>query len=476
MKNYFLLTLTTLLLIGSTVNAQNVGINANGSLPDSSAILDVSSNTSGLLIPRMTEAERDAIALPANGLQVYNLTSNTIDVFKGTEWKSLQYYKPGSNLVYVSCLGDLPEPNSDEILLESDKMYVFSGMVNISPNFININGAGLKGTDPSKDGILSSVNGAVLRSYDANVYMDNLSVVPFGALTSAYEFTDATSTKYCSLLTGCSVGEAGVVSNGVGQISGFSVITVLNNFWSTSKGLKVTGNVGKFVSAYSFITGINNGPAIEFLSGLVIEDIDLSNNYFVFSGQTGIKVNTGSQISHGRMTTNLFRGVGVLLDGFNSYTPEWEMLNNSTGIPNSRSFAFMYMNNNTISTSLPIVSTYYKVAGNTIALKEQKFTSENNKITYQGKRSITTLVFATVGGKSPVNGADFSIVIAKNGVVLPAPNSSMGEMIANQGFQITLETEVDLNTNDYIEVFIKSNNSNTDSAIITDLQFRVSEQ
>jgi hypothetical protein len=39
--------------------------------PDSSALLELDSNNSGLLIPRVTEAERNSITDPANGLLIY---------------------------------------------------------------------------------------------------------------------------------------------------------------------------------------------------------------------------------------------------------------------------------------------------------------------------------------------------------------------------------------------------------------------
>lgn len=42
-----------------------VGINADGSPPDSSAMLDVQSTGMGLLIPRMTASQRDQITGPA---------------------------------------------------------------------------------------------------------------------------------------------------------------------------------------------------------------------------------------------------------------------------------------------------------------------------------------------------------------------------------------------------------------------------
>jgi hypothetical protein len=57
--------------IGSAANAQNVGINTDGSAADASAILDVKSTDKGVLAPRMTAAQRAAITTPATGLLVY---------------------------------------------------------------------------------------------------------------------------------------------------------------------------------------------------------------------------------------------------------------------------------------------------------------------------------------------------------------------------------------------------------------------
>ena len=60
----------------NTVYAQ-VGINTEN--PDPSAALDVSSSQGGLLIPRMTKAQKDAIVSPATGLIVYQM--DTIEGF-----------------------------------------------------------------------------------------------------------------------------------------------------------------------------------------------------------------------------------------------------------------------------------------------------------------------------------------------------------------------------------------------------------
>ncbi|MCI5054859.1 MAG: hypothetical protein MRY83_02055 [Flavobacteriales bacterium] len=70
--------------------SQTVGINSDGSAPDGSAILDIKSTDKGLLIPRMTRAQRVLIGSPANGLMVYQTDGfEGIFFFNGLSWDSL---------------------------------------------------------------------------------------------------------------------------------------------------------------------------------------------------------------------------------------------------------------------------------------------------------------------------------------------------------------------------------------------------
>ena len=54
--------------------------------PDASSILDMTSTAQGVLIPRMTSVQRDAIAAPAVGLQVYDTSTNSVWIFNGASW------------------------------------------------------------------------------------------------------------------------------------------------------------------------------------------------------------------------------------------------------------------------------------------------------------------------------------------------------------------------------------------------------
>ncbi len=84
------LTFATALVLGLAsynAQAQNLAVNNDGSSADASAILDVKSTAKGMLIPRMTQTQRNAIATPATGLLIYQ-TDNTIGFYyyNGTVW------------------------------------------------------------------------------------------------------------------------------------------------------------------------------------------------------------------------------------------------------------------------------------------------------------------------------------------------------------------------------------------------------
>ena len=61
----------------------------NNSTCVQSALLDITSTTKGLLIPRMTTVQRTAIASPAEGLQVYDTDAKSLYFYNATTWLGL---------------------------------------------------------------------------------------------------------------------------------------------------------------------------------------------------------------------------------------------------------------------------------------------------------------------------------------------------------------------------------------------------
>ena len=76
MKKLALLTVTIAFLIMGQLQAQVVVSSSTSATPDASSALDIQSTDGGILIPRMTQAQRDAISSPANSLTIYQ-TNNT---------------------------------------------------------------------------------------------------------------------------------------------------------------------------------------------------------------------------------------------------------------------------------------------------------------------------------------------------------------------------------------------------------------
>lgn len=85
-----LLTLSLFFSFGLSFT-QGVTVGTNNA-PDPSAVLDVQSSTRGFLLPRMTTSQRNAIVSPAIGLEIFNTTTNC-----------LQMYLPQSNWRDIVC-------------------------------------------------------------------------------------------------------------------------------------------------------------------------------------------------------------------------------------------------------------------------------------------------------------------------------------------------------------------------------------
>jgi uncharacterized protein (TIGR02145 family) len=83
------LTLLVAVIATSFTTFAQVGIGTT--TPNASAALDITSTTSGLLPPRMTEAQRNAITTPATGLMVYctNCGTGEPQYYNGTSWVNM---------------------------------------------------------------------------------------------------------------------------------------------------------------------------------------------------------------------------------------------------------------------------------------------------------------------------------------------------------------------------------------------------
>ncbi len=149
--------------INPSLFSQSVGI--NNPQPDPSAILDILSTNKGILIPRITISQRDAIPNPAQGLLVYITNDTSFHFFTGNRWLSLQSptgggpggptYVAGTGINInggqISNVGDL-DPN-DDVLIGSPA----GGDLGVSfpnPQVTGIQGRPVENADPTEGQVL----------------------------------------------------------------------------------------------------------------------------------------------------------------------------------------------------------------------------------------------------------------------------------------------------------------------------------
>ncbi len=89
MKNAHLALI--LIVVSSTIALAQSKLGGNTTQKDSTALLELESSTRGMLLPRLTADQRDAIQAPAHALLVYNTTENCLNIYNATvgEWQSL---------------------------------------------------------------------------------------------------------------------------------------------------------------------------------------------------------------------------------------------------------------------------------------------------------------------------------------------------------------------------------------------------
>lgn len=277
MKKQLLILLS--LAFTSIALSQNVGINATGAIPVASAMLDIVSTNSGLLIPRMTSAQRTAILTPATGLLVYDITLSAFLYFDGTIWRYMAFsggwLLSGNTLAGTEFLGSL---NAASVPFFSNNL-----------ERMRIDGA-------SGEVIINSTV-----ANPSNLF----SVYSTNALTPVNGFVSGAGTAVA----------AGTFSNTSSSTTGFGVFGTING-GSGSAGVRGTGNTGNG----NAVTGVGQSATAFGLrghntnasgTGEVISGNGVGASYFTAgsgAAMTGSTTGVWGRVTDGTGTGGIFSG------------------------------------------------------------------------------------------------------------------------------------------------------------------------
>ena len=145
-----------------------VSINADNSPADNSAMLDVKSTSKGMLVPRMTIAQRNLISSPANGLLVFCTDNNQYYTNKGIpaapNWVMVgsQWITNGSKIYYLDGNVGIGAINPLLKLQVGGKIAAEYGSAT-SPSFVFNNGLELTGFSSPDFATISMVTNAIER-------------------------------------------------------------------------------------------------------------------------------------------------------------------------------------------------------------------------------------------------------------------------------------------------------------------------
>lgn len=375
------------------------------------------------------------------------------------------------NIVFVSSKSDLPTAVSNVITLLDSVTYYFTTIV-----------------DLLGDRIVCGQNTVILGASSENCYLKSTGLNSSTALiTSVYSlpirnisFTHGTVFNLDGDGTTTALDWFGinfVDCATIGTIKDYSNFVMGDSAFLNSAGLTFDGSIGTIAFGNCLFDTSTGGTAITLASTLTVTRRFriIYSSFVTLSGETSLNVSSSATISDERyiLDTVNFSGGGTYISGV-TQTSNKTLFTNCVGITNTTTRGFYYMVNNTTDTPIgvPNVNVWVKALGTTTAdSNNSKFTHTNNRLTYTGAFNTSFLISVNTAVRSGASNQNISIGIAKNGIILANSEMTIRTSTSNQEHPGSTQYQIDLVTNDYVELFVK--NTNSTDVRVSDLNFSV---
>ncbi|NDP27478.1 MAG: hypothetical protein GZ087_08650 [Flavobacterium sp.] len=454
------------MLLGTTISAQ-VGIGTV--TPDPSSILDITSTTQGMLAPRLTTAQRLAIATPANGLMVFDTDVKTFYYYSSTSsvWIKmfgdadgrLKYKLIKSTDVLATVLAaEKAAGGGSKYLMDVNTYYEINGTINFDLP-IDLNNAYISGIDANEDKLVRAT-GNLFDGATGGSLRNVTIVVSGGGKVFNLSGTAAQNIIIRDLVI--------ANSSNVGSITGFGLVFVsIVQYVGNTTGI-VYDSITKLLISNAAWFG-NNAGTYEKLQG-TFGLISKQGGFSEVNGTSvGFDVSSNPTITGDAvMETVVFTGTvssGKYVNGYNPALYTGYFFNNKwnvrcAGIP-TESDAVSTGDANldypvgfgatTVASTTPV-----KLAGITTSTNLFRFSTggTDNKLIYLGSKRRYFRTAATFSFRSSVSGVGvFVFYLAKNGVVIGQSKVYCGVASSDVDAGTILST-VEMSTNDYLEVWL----------------------
>ncbi|MFN3850898.1 MAG: hypothetical protein ACK4NY_15800 [Spirosomataceae bacterium] len=251
-----------------TIDSPNGTVISNSGgtdIPYSASILDVRSNNKGILLPRMSTTNRDAIASPVAGLLLYNNTTNQFNFYDGVAWQAAslnnQWGVNGANYYYNGGNVGIGDSTPDYKLDVSGTTYTSDLIVGNNTTTYSINSTygdisyRLRLNNPTQSALLT------LKGDDFN----------FGSWGQHIILENATNTNYGGILhdaDGMKFRNFGATDNFYFRNSANNTVALIDPSGNAAldgtltvnagKGVAYNGNSSTNLRIYTFTTGTFN--------------------------------------------------------------------------------------------------------------------------------------------------------------------------------------------------------------------------
>jgi hypothetical protein len=472
------------LLLFCVFNSQaQVGIGTVN--PDASSMLDINSTSKGFLTPRMTTTERNAIATPADGLIVYDLTLKSFYHYNALTslWVRINSEANGrlnfkriksTDVLATVLAAEKIAGGNTTYKLDTGTLYEINGTINVDLP-IDLNNAYISGLDANEDKLVKAsgnlfvgVSGGGIRNVTITVTSGSVFALTGSGNNQVLIFRD-------SVVAGCS---------SVGTISGFGLaFFAIVQYVGNASGITYTDCTRVLLSNTAWF-GNNSGVFEKFTGTFLL--IQKQGGFCEVNGTAiGVDVSSNPTITGDAvMETVVFTGTlssGMYVRGYTignysgyNFNSSWNV--RCSGLPTetdanavgefSVDYAVGAGASTTFNTSNP--SNTIKVAGVSSSTNLFRFSTgaTNNKLIYLGKKKRFFQVTGSISFQV-ANPGTYIIYIAKNGVII-SQNKIYGRGLASSDIVVLpLDAIVELNTNDFVEVFAQRFTGGIGDGIIT---------